>query len=100
MTAPNERRTREPNEGWHLDKKVPISIILVLVMQAVAGVMAFAELRGRVALIEASHVDNRSQQHDRDERQDLENREAIALLRQQLSNMDGKLDRLIERAQR
>jgi hypothetical protein len=51
----------------------------------------------RITLIEAAQVDHQGQQRDRDDRQDAQNLESIRLLREQLTQMNGKLDRLIER---
>lgn len=89
-------RSTTPKEGWHLDKKVPVSIIFVLIAQFIGGVMFMQRLDGRVTTLEVSRSDALSQQRDRDEHQDRENADAFTLMRAQLEKMDGKLDRLIE----
>ena len=89
-------RNLASKDGWHLDKKVPISIIVTVLTQFVAGVIFFAKLEGRVQSLEAARPEERLSQRERDERQDRENAEAFALTRAQLEKMDAKLDRLIE----
>lgn len=44
-------------EGWHLDKKVPLSIILALMVQTGALVMWGAKLDMRVAAVEVKAAD-------------------------------------------
>jgi hypothetical protein len=88
--------TYRPDEEarWHLDKKVPISIIAVLLVQLSGGVWFMSKLESRVVALEAAQV----AQHDRDEHQDRQVAEAIALVRASIEHMDNKLDRIIERA--
>lgn len=45
--------TEEMKEGWHLDKKVPLSIILALMVQTAALIIWGARLDGRVTSTEA-----------------------------------------------
>lgn len=41
--------TLEKNsEGWHLDKRVPVSIIAVLVVQLVGGIWTVAQMSGDI----------------------------------------------------
>lgn len=44
----------EMKEGWHLDKKVPLSIIVALLVQTAALIMWGTKLDSRVATIEQS----------------------------------------------
>ena len=44
-------------EGWHLDKKVPLSIIIALLVQTAALVMWGAKLDMRVAAVEVKAAD-------------------------------------------
>lgn len=78
---------------WHLDKKVPISIIAVLLMQGFAGMWFVADIKKDVELLK----DARLEQRERDSRQDKTAAEATSLLRGDISILSQKLDRLIER---
>lgn len=96
MPAPN-RIDAPPSEGWHLDKKVPVGIIFAIILQCVSFTWYVGKLDSRMTLIETTQGDHLGAQRDRDDRQDAQNVEAIRLLREQLTQMNGKLDRLIER---
>lgn len=78
---------------WHLDKKVPISLMLVLLMQGVAGVWAVADIKKDVELLKAAMIEQRN----RDERQDKTTAEAVLQVRSDIKELSQKLDRLIER---
>ena len=39
-------------ERWHLDKGIPVSLLVVLVGQFVAGIYFFAQLEARVVVLE------------------------------------------------
>ncbi len=43
---------REVDNGWHLDKKVPISLILAIMVQTGMAVWWLAALESRVSVIE------------------------------------------------
>lgn len=83
-------------EGWHLDKKVPISIIVVLLAQIVGGLWFLSKLDSRIGALESAKVE----QAARDSRQDSDNASAVTLLRDDFREMrrdlGGKLDRLVE----
>jgi len=79
--------------GWHLDKKVPISIILALLTQGVMGLWFIADIKKDVEVLKAQLL----VQRDRDDRQDRTAGEAMTLVRQQLERVEAKLDRLIEK---
>ena len=86
MSAPTK-------ESWHLDKKVPLSLIFALLIQAAMVIWAVADIKKDVEILK-SRV---ATQADRDERQDKTLGEVVARLQTQLERMDGKLDRLIEK---
>ena len=86
MTAPTK-------ESWHLDKKVPLSLIFAMLIQAAMVIWAVADIKKDVEILK-SRV---ATQADRDERQDKTLGEVVARLQTQLERMDGKLDRLIEK---
>lgn len=82
---------------WHLDKKVPISIIGVLLFQFAGGIWFISKLDARIAALESMTIVQVATQHDRDQQQDKQVTDAITLVRSQLERMDDKLDRIIER---
>ena len=84
----------EDSTGWHLDRKVPISIIITLVTLAWAGMSAYGDLRRDIELLKADalvlHQQNTQQNNDLDK--------AITIMQANFERMDAKLDRLIERS--
>lgn len=87
--------TSDNQTGWHLDKKVPISIILALLMQGVVGLWFIADIKKDVEILKTQQM----VQRDRDDRQDRTAGESMTLVRQQLERVEAKLDRLIEKGQ-
>lgn len=83
----------DPDNHWHLDKKVPITLVILIVAQ-LAVFLLFAgrvmqrdeEQERRIAAIEARDVTNRVGI--------LESR--LADVRDGIQEIKGKLDRLIE----
>lgn len=84
---------QQDENRWHLDKKVPISLMLVLLMQGVAGVWAVADIKKDVELLKAAMIEQRN----RDERQDKTTTDAVLQVRSDIKELSQKLDRLIER---
>ena len=91
MTAPAS--DRRASETWHLDKKVPISFIAVLLVYGISGLWFVADIKRDVEVLKA----NVQMQHDRDDRQDKAVTEALQQLRDAQREGNAKLDRLIER---
>lgn len=89
MTTTNNAR---PEDQWHLDKKVPLSLIFAMLVQAGMVIWAIADIKKDVEILKAAYI----QQRDRDDRQDRTLAESLQLLRQQLEKIDGKLDRVLE----
>ena len=86
---------RAPVElGWHLDKKVPISIILTLVGLAVSGFLGFSDLKKDVELLKANAVTLQRT----DDRQADNLKDSITMIRTEIALLNSKLDRLIERS--
>lgn len=90
---PNPDRRAPPEQGWHLDKKVPLSLILAMIVQVAMVIMAIADIKKDVEILKAQVL----VQASRDTRQDTDMREAMTLLRSSFNEMNNKLDRLIER---
>ena len=81
------------DQQWHLDKKVPISIILAMLGQFGGGLWFIARLDARIIALETAQV----AQLERDNRQDSSHNTALGLLREDMREINRKLDRLVER---
>jgi len=81
---------------WHLDRRVPITLIVALILQTVTFVWFFSKMDSRIGALEAGVI----VQRDRDHGQDNNVKEALANLRADIKEIDRKLDRLIERGQK
>lgn len=95
MTAKTDQADRRAavEQGWHLDKKVPLSLIFAMLVQAGFVIVALADLKKDVEVLKVQAAS----QSQRDTRQDSDMREAMNLLRDSLNVLNIKLDRLIER---
>ena len=80
-------------EGWHLDKKVPLSLIFAMLAQAGAIIWTVADIRKDVEMLKKDVA----AQYARDLAQDIRVVEVQKLMLEQLNRMDTKLDRVIER---
>ncbi len=81
------------NDSWHLDRKVPLTLIFAMLVQAGMVIWAVADIKKEVELLKAQTM----MQRDRDERQDRSAAEAYQRLSYQLEKIDAKLDRLTEK---
>ena len=95
MTAKTDQADRRAavEQGWHLDKKVPLSLIFAMLVQAGMVIVAISEIKKDVEVLKSQA----NAQTQRDTRQDSDMREAMNLLRDSLHILNTKLDRLIER---
>lgn len=84
---------RRLEDSWHLDKKVPLSLIVALLIQSGMVIWAVADVKKDVEYLKL-HI---PQQAAIDLRQDIERKEDKAYLIAVLQTLDAKLDRLIER---
>ena len=80
-------------ESWHLDKKVPLSLIFAMLIQAAMVIWAVADIKKDVEILK-SRV---TTQQDRDDRQDKSMSDAVQQFVSRLERIDSKLDRLIEK---
>ena len=87
-----EMSEQNSNEQWHLDKKVPLSLIFAMLVQAAMVILAISDIKKDVEVLKAQAISQR----DREDRQERINTETFQLLRNQLEKMDQKLDRLVE----
>ena len=83
---------RRSEASWHLDKKVPLSLIFAMLVQTGMVVWAVADIKKDVEVLKMQAIG----QHERDERQDKSSAEAYTRLSVYLEKMDAKLDRLVE----
>lgn len=78
---------REPEaQGWHLDKKVPLSLIFSMIVQACLVVWAIADIKKDVEVLKMQTTSEFLGQHDRDRRQDEQAAAALAIIRTQLED--------------
>ena len=76
---------------WHLDKKVPISIIAALFIQFLGGVWFMSKLESRIVALEAA----KASQEKVDEAQDRRANDAVGLVRSDIQELSRKLDRMM-----
>jgi len=86
--------SKDGSGGWHLDKRVPIMLILAIFAQTISFVWFFSKMDSRIQALEAAAL----RQKDRDDRQDKTASEILSSLRNDIKEVDRKLDRLIERS--
>ena len=82
------------DSGWHLDKKVPLSLIFAMLVQAGMVIWAIADIKKDVELLKQANL----ALAQRDTAQIADFREAMRLMQDQFARLDAKLDRLIERS--
>ena len=82
-----------PDNQWRLDKKVPLSLIFAMLVQAAMVIWAIADIKKDVEVLKAAMA----QQIDRDNRQDRAGAEAVALVREDLREVKSMLQKLLER---
>lgn len=93
MTRPKPNDDDPNDNQWHLDKKVPLSLIFAMLIQAGMVIWAIADIKKDVEVLKAAMV----QQIDRDNRQDRSTAEAVALVREDIKEVKALLQRLVER---
>ena len=86
--------TKDESSSWHLSKSVPITLIVAIIAQTVSLVWFISKIDSRITTLENTVI----LQRERDNTQDLAAREALSSLRNDIKELDRKLDRLIERA--
>lgn len=83
-------------ESWHLDKKVPLSLIFAMIVQAAMVIWAVADIKKDVEVLKAAVAI----QADRDARQDRAASEAVALVREDIKEVKAMLARILDRYDR
>lgn len=82
-----------PDNQWHLDKKVPLTLIIVIAGQIALGIVWAADMRKDIELLKASDKAVHEQMQFITKVSDS----SIKLIQEQLTRIDMKMDRLIER---
>lgn len=85
----------QERESWHLDKRVPLALILTLIGYGLGGIWYIGRMEARFDQRLAVLEQQFKEQRERDERQDRQNSEAMGLIRQQLNEISNKLDRVV-----
>lgn len=90
-------QTKSDKEGqWHLDKKVPLSLIFAMLVQAAMVIWAIADIKKDVEVLKAAMV----QQLDRDSRQDRATADAVGLVREDIKEVNTMIARILDRYDR
>ena len=88
-----EDRRAAPDLGWHLDKKVPLTLIFAMLCQGAMVIWAIADIKKDVELLRADSI----VLHQRDSHQSTDLHESVSLVREQYLEISDRLQRLIER---
>ena len=80
------------DSAWHLDKKVNISHIIATMMLVAAFFTWGSKIEQRIALVEASAT----RQAQVDQAQDQEFRRYVVEMREDIHELNRKIDKLIE----
>jgi hypothetical protein len=86
----------DKEDQWHLDKKVPLSLIFAMLVQAAMVIWAIADIKKDVEVLKAAVAI----QTDRDARQDLAAGEAVALVREDIKEVKTMIARILDRYDR
>lgn len=85
---------QQDNSGqWHLDKKVPLSLIFAMIVQVAVVLGVIADVKKDVEILKAIQVT----QHDRDDQQDRATARQMLVVSGWLERIDAKLDRISEK---
>lgn len=93
---PDPQDIDDREQQWHLDKKVPLSLIIVVALQGVAGLWVIADIKKDVEVLKS----HQAMQIERDSRQDRASGEAVALVREDIKEVKTMISRLIDREDR
>lgn len=86
-------RKEEEDGGWHLDRRIPIGIIVTLLVYGISGLWFIADIKKDVEVLKAQrfHSDLRIEKVTSDAK------DVDARINARLDTIEAKLDRLIER---
>ena len=89
--SPSISEPSAPNQ-WHVDKKVPLSLIFAMCVQCGIVVWAIADIKKDVEVLKAQYFS----QKDRDEQQDKAQARQMLVMTSWMERLDQKLDRLAD----
>lgn len=78
--------------SWHLDKNVPITIIVTLLLQFATALWFFSKMDSRIEYLERARLE----QQGVDAAQDTRLNDTVRTIREDVRDLNQKLDRLIE----
>lgn len=102
-------RRRYTSEPWHLDKRIPITLILAILIQTGGAFWWAGKMDERIRTLEDKLVATTSMVVPRSEIEQrfktleiqlISNKESVDIVRNRLNSIDSKLDRLIERSKK
>lgn len=88
-----EHDRRESETRWHLDKKVPISMIVTILALGFSGIVAITDIKKDVEVMKTEI----KALHERDNQQMAATKESLDLIRDAMNKIDDKLTRILER---
>ena len=80
-------------DQWHLDKKVPLTLIFAMLIQAGMVIWAVADIKKDVEVLKAQYQSQRAV----DDQQDKAQARQMLVMTNWLERIDAKLDRLAEK---
>ena len=86
----------EGDGRWHVDKKIPLALIVVLLAYGFAGWGFVVDLRKDIELIKAQLV----VQRERDDRQDAISRERVLEVRDALIDLRRVIEKLADKLEK
>lgn len=81
------------SQNWHLDKKVPLSLIFAMCVQCGIVVWAIADIKKDVEVLKAQYFS----QKERDEQQDKAQARQMLVMTNWMERLDQKLDRIADK---
>lgn len=99
MAARRRRATPPPeDDGWHLDKRVPIALIIMMVVQLMGVVATFTSMQGDINNNRRGLVTMQSAGATRDEKLErlISVERDVTHIRDVVGKMERKIDRLTE----
>lgn len=86
------RATDRREQQWHLDKKIPISLIITILTLGISGLIAITDIKKDVEVLKSQVQVLR----ERDDRQASITTEGFQILRTSIEKISDKLDRVLE----
>lgn len=84
-------------ESWHLDKRVNVSLILVMLMQIIAGVYAYALLTAQVSANTSDIIRSEERMNARMDRNYAEATKRYDRITEALIRIEDKLDQKVDK---